>query len=465
MSGATGRWGRDGMEARNRAHARRRGRIAAAARDGLHVESPDRIAAGALRQAVLVGALALAGAGCADGQEPANAAGLNDTTLVRVMAEIQPAVERSSGIRASAPLRVALTDEARLRAYIGEQLERQLPPEEAEAVTALYARLGLVPDTLDLRALLGALLEEQVVGYYDPERDTLFVHARVPLDQLEPVLAHELVHALQDQHVALDSVRSVLEDRNDAMAAYQAAVEGHATYAMMEWQAAMMTGGEADLTAMPDLGELLAGMDLAALGDIGPAEILRSAPAIIREALVFPYIGGLAFVQRAWKARPDRPLPFGERLPRSTEQVLHVERWLEGDAPTPLRFSSDSPAGWRIVYEKDMGELETRIFLARHLGDEERAASAAEGWDGDAYRLFRSPEGEALVWVSVWDSEADAQEFAAAARDAYEARYADGARQPLIERASVAGRPAVRILDLPAWPAPAGLAAVTLVGG
>jgi len=417
--------------------------------------------------------------GCADAQSEASGSSpdlVTDSALARLLSEIRPTVERSSGIEATRPLNVAATDEGRLRSYIEGQLETQLPPEEAAAITAVYARLGLVPDTLDLTALVSALLQEQVIGYYDPASDTLFVHERVPLAQLEPVLAHELVHALQDQYMALDSARMTLEGRNDALTAYQAVMEGHATFAMMEWQFASYTGAEADLTAMPDLGDMLEGLDFSALREFGSTRVLEAAPTVIREGLLFPYLGGVAFVQRAWKARPDRPLPLGADLPRSTEQVLHTDRWLDRDDPTMVRFAEDPPRGWDVVYENDLGELETRIFLEEHLADRDRARAAAGGWDGDAYRLLRREDAEGLVWTSVWDSSTDADEFAAAARDAYAVRYGrpsggaaqgdDGSRSPRIERAEVAGRAVVTIVDFPASSEPAGdVAAVDLSGG
>lgn len=375
---------------------------------------------------------------------------LADSALARLVDEILPRVERSAGVRATGPLNVAATDEGRLRAYITAQLATQLSDEEAAAITASYARLGLVPDSLDLRGLLSRLLEEQVVGYYDPVTDTLFVHERVTVEQLEPVLAHELVHALQDQHVALDSLGRAVKESNDRSAASQAAIEGHATFAMMEWQFSSMTGGEADLTQFQDLGGLLGNLDLSAFGDLGPVDVLARAPTVVREGLLFPYIGGVVFVQRLWKERPARPIPFGSELPRSTEQVLHVDRWLAGDEPTSVRFTAPAGEGWEVVYARDLGELETRIFLEEHLGDPGRAADAAAGWDGDAFRLYRGPAGEALAWVSVWDSDADAAVFADAVRQAYERRYADAPRRPSVDRETRDGRAIVRILDLPA---------------
>jgi len=370
---------------------------------------------------------------------------LADTTLARLLERIQPAVERSSGMTASRPLNVAATDEHRLRTYLVTQLKRSLSEEEATALTAVYARLGLVPPDLDLRALLTDLLQEQVIGYYDPVSDTLFVHERVTPEELEPVLAHELVHALQDQVVDLDSLGASFDGRSDAAAAYQAAVEGHATFAMMEWA---MGGGEADLTRFPDLGPALADIDLSDLGEFGSAEVLAAAPAVIREGLLFPYVGGLVFLQRLWKQRPDRPLPFGAGLPKSTEQIMHVDRWLTRDEPTLVRFTEGTTDGWREVYARDLGEFETRLFLNEHLHDSTRADTAAAGWDGDAYRLLRHGDDEVFVWVSVWDSPEDAREFASAVTAAYRARYPAGDRVPAVTL--TAATATVTIVDAPA---------------
>ena len=402
------------------------------------------------------------GAGCAAGQssseeEPSAASSvegvLADTTLARLMDQILPEVVRSSGLEPAGRLNVAATDEGRLRAYLERQLGTELPEEEAARITAVYARFGLVPPDLDLRGLLRELLQEQVVGYYDPDSDTLFVHSRVPASELEPVLAHELVHALQDQYVPLDSLGDSFGDRSDPAAAYQAAVEGHATFAMMEWQAGAIGGGGADLTQFPDLAPMLENIDLTEFGDFGSADVLAAAPAVIREGLIFPYISGLIFLQRAWRELPARPVPLREGMPESTEQILHVERWIERDHPTQVLFarSADEADGWDEVRASDLGEFEIRLFLREHLAGgapDEVADEAAAGWDGDAYRLLRSDDDEALVWVSVWDSPADAREFAAAARAAYASRYRGVDRTPAVT-VSEGVRPLVTVIDAP----------------
>jgi hypothetical protein len=372
-----------------------------------------------------------------------------DTALARLASELLPGVEQSSRIRAARPPALASSSRESLEGFLSRALVEQLPDEKAEAVAAVYARLGLLPDTLQLGPLFRSLLLEQVVGYYDPRRDTLYVVEGVSEDQLQPILVHELVHALQDQRIDLDSLTRSVGELNDRATAAQAALEGHATYVMMEWLISRQTGAPVDLTAMPDLGGLLGSLDPSLLAG---TPVMRDAPRIVRESLIFPYIGGLVFLQRVWSADPTRPLPLGNDLPESTEQVLHPDRFLgERDHPSDVAFMEDPPTTWHEIQSDGLGELETRIFLEEHLGDPDTAASAAEGWDGDRYRLLRDEGREVLIWASVWDSERDAVEFEEAVGRAFDERYADdaGARVVGVERRQVEGRPVVLVVDAP----------------
>lgn len=400
--------------------------------------------------ALVLSALLLAGAtGCGPGEGRASgSSAAADTSLRSLAAELTPAVERSAGLTFRRAPSLARSSRDALEDFLLAELDDQLPPEKADAITAAYARFGLLADTLDLRALLRELYLEQVVGYYDPARDTLYVRTEVPSEQLRPVLVHEMVHALQDQHQDLDSLMEAREGENDRATAARAALEGHATFVMTEWQLAEQTGRDVDLTELPDLGGLLGAADLSALSS-GPA--LRGAPPVIRSSLLFPYIGGVSFVQRLWREREGRPVPLGELMPSSTEQVMHPGRLVGPgrDVPTRVAFGP-APEGWEERYEDGLGELETRIFLEAFLADTARARSAARGWDGDAYRLLRTSDGrEALAWVTVWDSAEEAEEFRGAADAAYAELYPDGSRSPAIAVEERDGRAVVTVWDGP----------------
>jgi len=435
-----------------------------------------------------------------------------DSALVRVARAVLPSVEEESGLSLERPLAVARTDSQSVRAYLLREMQEDLPPERAGALAAAYARLGLLPDSLDLPALMRRLYLEQVVGYYDPRRDTLYVREGVSEAEFEPVLVHEMTHALQDEHMDLDSLMRAREDDNDAGAAARAALEGQATFVMLEWQLRKTVGSDADLTRIPSLGSLLSNADVLSAG-AGEMPVLASAPPLIQQSLLFPYLDGLSFVQALWKARPGRPPPLNRDMPASSEQVMHPGRFLSADrdAPTRVAFVSDSSApapGWTEVHSDDLGEFETRFYLSTFLGDTARAGTAATGWDGDRYRLLRRcarAEGaaagatsgagaggrclEALVWASVWDDSASADDFAAAARDALAARYGGegnawrplpgdgtarasslrvGGRALRVRRADTDGRPTVLVVDAPAGVDPDSLgpaAAFRLQGG
>lgn len=378
-----------------------------------------------------------------------------DTVLAGMARELLPEAARISGLPPRGRVHLARRTRQELAGYLESQLDEQLPEDRAERLASAYRRLGLLPDTLRLRPFLRKLYLEQVAGYYDPAADTLFVMEGAPEERLRTVLVHELVHALQDQRVDLDSLTDALDGENDRSTALQAAVEGQATFAMTEWQLGQVSGKPVDLTAVPGVLERM--QEGAAAGGAA-MPVFQSAPRILRETLTFPYLDGMGFVLQLWRSRPDRPSPFGDLLPLSTEQVLHPERLAgEGaDRPTGVRVDGP-PEGWSERYDDSLGELELGILLTEHLGEPERARRLAAGWDGDLLLLARDGEGrEGLAWISVWDSAAEADSAAAGLEEAMASRYGDGAgRQVEVRRENLAGRPGVVMLDLPAGAAAA----------
>lgn len=405
-------------------------------------------------------ALALVGlsAGCdAQGREA-----LTDERLEAMIDSLLPAIAEASGLEVRRPVSYALQSRAEARSFIERQLDEGLPAGELTGMERAYKAFGLLPDTLDLRGLLLELLTEQVVGYYDPPTDRLYVVEGASPQLAGPVVAHELVHALQDQHTALDSLIAP-ERGNDRQAAAQAAAEGQAMLVMVALQVAETSGQDLDPGALPDLGEMMKpGLE----AENAQFPVFKRAPRLIRETLIFPYLGGASFVQALFRHRagPEPPVPFGPLLPQSTEQVMDPERafFAERDHPTELETGPPS-GGWSGTYSNTLGQLELSILLGERLGPE--AESAASGWDGDRYVLLEGPAGqEALVWYGVWDDPAAADRFV----DHYErwrARREGGADAAggetggfgpgAIERLEVEGRPVVRVVEAPAGMEPA----------
>jgi hypothetical protein len=396
------------------------------------------------------GARALTLAGCLLAVGACEAAPQAVPDELRAAAErVLPRLQELAGLEARAPIALGVRSRGELRRFVEEKLAEEFPPEELAAVQATYTALGLLPEGLDLEALLLDLYSEQIVGFYDPARDTLYVVDDVPPAQLETVLVHELVHALQDQHADLEGLIDPALG-GDRQSAAQAAIEGHATLVMVAYMLDSMGADPSALIALPDLTTQL-----------GPAlqatnfPVLSGAPRIIRDALLFPYFGGAGFAQELWRQAAagsvagagQYPAPLGRLLPTSTEQVRRpAERFFpRPDAPTELRFGPAAEAGWPVLYENTLGELELSIILAEWLGED--AATLAYGWDGDRFLTMRTPSGGIALDLAVaWDDAAAAGRFAEAYRRASAARPA---RTVGVTRTSLDGVEVVRILDAP----------------
>ncbi len=353
-----------------------------------------------------------------------------DARIREIADEVIPQVERAVGLTFRAPPQIALRSREQVRAYLNRKIEIELPPEEIERLTIAYRMFGLIPDTLDLAALLLDLYSEQVAGYYDPDSSMLYVVEGSDPAVARFTIAHELVHALQDQYMPIDSVLN-LQRQNDRQIAAQAVLEGQAMIGSI-------------LALMP-------GQDLSALGSFWSdgerrraireqeqrMPVFASAPLIVREGLIFPYLAGADFVGWFKRIYPDT-VPYGSRMPTSTEQILHPDRYRAGDNPVNLEFAGAQSA----LYTDGLGEYEIRVLLTELTGSESTAAAGALGWGGDRYAVFDVGGQHGLVWWSVWDSDGAADQFADLLGRVWSERMT-GSKRHAVERATVDSYPAV----------------------
>lgn len=363
------------------------------------------------RSRVRVFCMALAVAACTNQGAEATLAGSDhggadtlvvssDPELAELAAEVLADLATRTGLGLQRPVRVEWRSREELERYLALKVEEELGQEEASNITDSYALLGLVPDTLDLRALLLSLYGEQVAGFYEPDSTALFIMEDQQEGLLRTVMAHELVHAVQDQVADLDAIT----DRSrgsDRLTAAQAAIEGHATLIMMEYMMEQMRGEPIDVSELPDLSSRLEPL-LSMVREQYPE--LAAAPRVIQESLLYPYLEGAGFVLDLWTLTGGRPAPFGDYLPESTEQVDDPRRLIgeTRDPPTALMLTSDvAPA-----YEEELGYLGTRILLEDQVGQ-----GTPAGWDGDRFMMFRNGEEKSLVWASVWDTAVDRDAF------------------------------------------------------
>ena len=293
-----------------------------------------------------------------------------------------------------------------------DALDRDYPVEQRRADEALYTMLGLLPDGTDLREEVTSIFGEQVAGYYDPRNKRLRIVADAGGSRVtnEMIIAHELVHALEDQAIGFDV--DDLTGSSDQALASTAVVEGSATAVMYEYVDRHFDAEEA-------LGGLLA--------DSLQTPSTSNLPPFLVAQLVFPYTAGQIFVNDLY-ARTDSwqlvDRALRSRRPESTEQVMHPEKWFDREAPVPVRVSSPGP-GYERVASGVFGEWQTDRLL-RLTGQVQTEAS--EGWGGDRYALFEGPRGDLLVMHWVHDSARDGAEFVRALRRYAETAVPDGVR-------------------------------------
>ena len=352
-----------------------------------------------------------------------------------------PGIEKATGLTFKASPNVARRTRAQVREYILHKLDQETPPAEMVAIEGAYKLFGFVADSIDLRAAVINLLGEQIAGYYDPDSAMLFVVADVDSFLLRTTLSHELVHALQDQYLPLDSILQQ-KRQTDRSRAAQSILEGQATLA--QTLAMMPELKPEDLPSFWEQRGVLSEQQ-------SQMKEYAGAPLWLRETLVFPYLAGADFV-RWYQAQHPAQHPYGQAMPSSTEQILHPERYAAGDQPVALTFPG--PAVDTVRYEDGLGELEIRLLFQELLRDPTglRATPLASGWGGDRYQVSGvDPQSLALVWYTVWDDAASADRFDRSLKRAWAVRHRAG-RVAQIERLTVDGRPGVRLVDAPtAW--------------
>jgi hypothetical protein len=284
---------------------------------------------------------------------------------------------KASGLQAREQVRIVVEKPAALKQRRVRLIDRAYPPPLQAHDETVYRALGFVGAGKGV--LRKALIEvENGAGLYDPLARTAFVRSGAGE---RAAALHEVVHALQDQHYDLRRIpRSA---GTDARLAALAAVEGHAglvTGALAPKQSPVPTG--------PKLTRYL--------------ELQRG----------FVYDLGLRFAADL-RNLGGRPALLGslKRFPATTEQVFHLDKYLEAEKAAPIVLPVDA-AGLRLAGTGSFGELDARALLA--VFDVPRLAQAATGWGGGRTAVYRAPGAEAVALALDWDTERDAAEWAEA---------------------------------------------------
>jgi hypothetical protein len=345
---------------------------------------------------------------------------------VALLEKVQRDLTRVRGLPFTGPVPAKLLDDAEVAALIDRELTREFEPGELDRLGRIYARLGLVTPGTALEPALRELLGDQIAALYDPREKWLaltaaglrqqrpwsvhllgFVTGRDLLGEL--LVAHELTHALQDQHYGLPTRTAPMVDAHgDRTIARRALLEGDASLASI----AYLRGAPLDAETVQRFTEGVASI---------PDELRArhpNVPAVLRASLAFQYNTGSVFAAAAYLRGGWAAIDAAHRdPPTSSEQVLHPAKYFDArDRPLDVRLGGTEELerrGWTRVLEDTLGELDVRVLVGGAL-DPLRAGDVAAGWGGDRCRVLVLDEAMAIVWLSAWDTEADAADFAGA---------------------------------------------------
>jgi hypothetical protein len=223
------------------------------------------------------------------------------------------------------------------------------------------------------------------------------------------VLAHELTHALQDQHFGLKRMPLEIKNNDDRAEATSALVEGDATLVMSEFMLKNLTKQMFKDSMVASFTQNM--------------KQLATAPRYLREMLVFPYLRGQEFCSALYaKGGYEEISKAYSRPPSSTSQILHPEKYMSDppEEPIAIEWSNLKVLGHDATGDNTVGEMGTRILFTEWL-DAPTGETAATGWRGDRYLYYA--DGDALVWKTIWGSARDATEFFDAEKRLLEKRF------------------------------------------
>jgi hypothetical protein len=317
------------------------------------------------------------------------------------IATVEHDVEKVRGLRYERPVAVETITQTEMAARIRASFSDSFPAEFWRRRSTSWQTIGVIPPGTDLRTVMLQFETGQVAGYYDPNTGELVYVGTTQLSVTDEfVLAHELTHAIDDQHFNLKRLNKLDsscrdEDQQSALGAIEGSAQYFATQVLLRFPGALA----------PDDGS--------------SGGSLEGVPPFVTTLELWPYTAGQAFISARIADGGLRAVNTTlRRLPVSTEQVMHPELY-PNDRPQPVDIPDLGPAlgaGWRDLDVQQVGEEWLKAMLAIRL-DRDIAASAAAGWGGGIYRAWTDGTHSAVVMKTVWDTPNDATEFRAAVTD------------------------------------------------
>ena len=344
------------------------------------------------------------------GDEPAGpivsaGAGVSDEVVEQLTAQIVSLVTATEDVRGlpflSQPIVTILSPEdleARVRADIAEEID----PEALSIDSRLLKLMGLLEPDDDLEKMLIDLYGEQVAGFYDGDTQEMVIGGEA--SELTPytksVVVHELIHALTDQHFLFNDDYEAMwdEQRYEEASAFQALIEGDATYFQFVY-----------MQELPLAEQLALATEALQLFEESSTD---SVPDWILNDLSFPYESGQVFVESLVSsggiAAVDQA--YTDR-PTSTEVIMHPSRYAAGEGVLSVPPIEIEVPGYEVHETSSYGEWGFRVLLDGSAAPGV-SAQAANGWGGDSYQVLYDDDDVVFALAYKGDTEEDAFELA-----------------------------------------------------
>ncbi len=355
---------------------------------------------------------------------------------------------KDSGLPLAHPIKHAFLTREDVKKYLLKKFDEDKDTKRMERSELVLKKFGLIDRDFHLRPFLLSLLTEQIAGFYDDKSKTMNLLDWVPLEEQKPVMAHELTHALQDQHVDLNKwqdqehegiARDAREDNehiqtDETDTVRQSVLEGQAMVTFADYSIQEATKQEARNAGKPVPATIPSLRDLPELpealknggGDMSSSPVLARAPLLLQQALIFPYTEGLAFEHRVLVKRGTAAAFAGtmDAPPNTTAEIMHPDQYLRHTPQPVLRLPDIHPllegAGYGPYDIGVMGEFDVRV-LAELFGGQPLAEALAPNWKGGIYyaaqrKAVSEEEKEttgslALLYESEWKNEDSARSF------------------------------------------------------
>lgn len=342
-----------------------------------------------------------------------------------------------------------LTTREAVEKYLVEKMNDDKDAKRMERSEIVLKKFGLLDRDFQLRPFLLQLLKEQIEAYYDSKTKTVNLLDWATPDTQKPVLAHELTHALQDQHVDLDKweddtsddiSKNVKEDNehiktDESDTAREAVLEGQAMAVYLDYELA--PSGKSLLTA-PDIVD-----NVADTTDTSDSPVLTRAPLVLKESILFPYQDGLKFEQTVLKDEGQAGAFAGvlDRPPSSSYEIMNPRAYLHRRKVPVLQMPDLHPlldANYEPYDIGVMGQLDVRM-LTELFGGQELSQALTPAWDGGIYYAVQSRKAKteaeknstasvALFYLSQWKSPQAAHAFTAMYADELGKKYSNVTR-------------------------------------